>query len=241
MAIGYRHFLALVAIAMPTGHLTALARTTNDRIPPAIQSSCVFDLSSLPRIAGKIERLLPGTQGDAIGAILTDGTEVEMPPGLIAQDHRLRPGMTLSVRGLRSASLNLVRAFALTTASGDVCSPPLLELVTSAPPATAQGTVARLLHDGNGALNGALLSDGTVLRVPASAAYARMINLGSSVYADGSGYRTAYGHLVVATRLGPNRLQAVHVSNEPPVPRGAPPGSTGYDAIGANESGKDSE
>ncbi|WP_147092961.1 hypothetical protein [Swaminathania salitolerans] len=197
--------------------------------------TCVFDLSSLPRFSGRIARLLPGTQGDATGALLADGTEVEMPPGLAAQDHDLRPGAALAVRGLAAPSLHLVRAFALIMSRGrstqDVCASPLPELVTSAPPASAEGRIVRLLHDGDGAVNGAVLGDGTVLRVPAAASRTGFLQNGAPVYADGYGYNTAYGKLVVVTRLGPNRLQAIHVSDQPLIPRGAPPGSAGYDRI----------
>ncbi|WP_336762270.1 hypothetical protein [Asaia sp. VD9] len=195
-------------------------------------SQCVFDLRGMQRYSGKVERLLPGTQGDAVGAILTDGTEIEMPPGLAAQDHHLRAGSSLTVRGLIAPALHLIRAFALSDRQ-DLCAAPMPELVTSAPPASAQGRIARLLHDGDGALNGALLDSGTVLRVPASGARTRYLQPGAPIYAEGYGYQTAYGKLVVARRLGPDRLQAIHVSDEPLIPRGAPPGSVGYDQIQA--------
>ncbi|GBQ83953.1 hypothetical protein AA0535_0378 [Asaia krungthepensis NRIC 0535] len=186
----------------------------------------------MQRFSGKVDRLLPGTQGDAVGAILTDGTEIEMPPGLAAQDHHLRAGSSLTVKGLNAPALHLVRAFALSEKQ-DLCAAPMPELVTSAPPASAEGRIVRLLHDGDGALNGALLDSGTVLRVPASGARTQYLRPGAPIYAEGYGYQTAYGKLVVARRLGPDRLQAIHVSDEPPIPRGAPPGSTGYDEITA--------
>lgn len=217
-----------------TGAASAATKTPADTVLPG---NCVFDLASLPRFSGKIERLLPGTQGDAVGALLTDGTEVEMPPGLAAQDHHLRAGGTLVVKGLAAPSLHLVRAFAL-NGKADLCASPMPELVTSAPPASAEGRIVRLLHDGDGALNGAVLNNGTVLRVPASGARTSFLTLGAPIYADGYGYQTAFGKLVVARRLGPDRLQAVHVSDEPLIPRGAPPGSTGYDQIDAPGGGE---
>ncbi|GAB6854379.1 hypothetical protein JCM15831A_14030 [Asaia astilbis] len=216
-----------------TAYAPLIAHAANPpplKAQPVMGMNCVFDVSSLPRFTGRIERLLPGTQGDAVGAILTDGTEVEMPPGLAAQDHTLRAGAVLDVRGLAAPGLRLVRAFALSDKM-DVCAAPMPELVTAAPPARAEGHIERLLHDGDGALNGALLNTGTVLRVPASGARPRFLRVGAPIYAEGSGYQTAFGNLVVARRLGPDRLQAVHVSDEPSVPRGAPPGSTGYDQI----------
>ncbi|NIE79951.1 hypothetical protein [Asaia sp. As-1742] len=206
--------------------------TMSQAVPGSLPAGCVFDLTSLPRFSGKIDRLLPGTQGDAVGALLKDGTEIEMPPGLAAQDHHMRAGATITVRGLAAPSLRLVRAFALSNGQ-ELCASPMPELVTAAPPASTQGRIARLLHDGDGALNGALLDNGTVLRVPASGARTSFLRLGAPIYAEGYGYQTAYGKLVVARRLGPDRLQAIHVSDEPLVPRGAPPGSAGYDQIEA--------
>ncbi|WP_025885589.1 hypothetical protein [Asaia prunellae] len=227
-------FLAFSAAMGLSAFLWGMSGVAHAATPPtvdhAVGTNCVFDLSSLPRFSGRIERLLPGTQGDAIGAILVDGTEVEMAPGLAAQDHHLRAGAVLTVRGLAAPSLHLVRAFAL-AAQQDVCAAPMPELVTSAPPATAEGRIVRLLHDGDGALNGALLDTGAVIRVPASGARTALLKPGLPLYADGYGYQTAYGKLVVARRLGPNRLQAIHISDEPLIPRGAPPGSDGYDQI----------
>ena len=218
--------------AAPSG--SAPARATAGQVQAeadlSTRSGCVFDLTLLPRFSGKVERLLPGTQGDAVGALLTDGTEVEMPPGLAAQDHHLRAGSILAVKGLAAPSLHLVRAFAL-SGKQDLCASPLPELVTAAPPASAEGKIARLLHDGDGALNGAILTDGTVIRVPAAGARTQFLKLNAPLYAEGYGYQTAYGKLVVAKRLGPDRLQAIHISDEPPIPRGAPPGSSGYDHI----------
>lgn len=223
---------AMPVLAQPHQTTPHAPVTVQDDADRTFRSGCVFDLASLPRFSGKVMRLLPGTQGDAVGALLADGTEVEMPPGLAAQDHHLRPGAILAVKGLAAPALHLVRAFALADKQ-DVCAMPMPELVTAAPPESAQGRIERLLHDGDGALNGALLDDGTVIRVPAAGARARFLAPGATLYAEGYGYQTAFGKLVVAKRLGPDRLQAVHVSDEPAVPRGAAPGTAGYDQIEA--------
>ncbi|WP_162993433.1 hypothetical protein [Asaia bogorensis] len=233
--------LIAISVTIPVDHAGAgtqpvvnMKGASQEGAPPpasgSLPTGCVFDLTSLPRFSGRVERLLPGTQGDVVGALLVDGTEIEMPPGLAAQDHHLRKGAMISVRGLAAPSLHLVRAFALSNGT-DICAAPMPELVTAAPPASTQGRISRLLHDGDGALNGALLDDGSVLRVPASGARTSFLRLGAPIYAEGYGYQTAYGKLVVARRLGPDRLQAIHVSDEPLIPRGAPPGSLGYDQI----------
>ncbi|AOX16838.1 hypothetical protein [Kozakia baliensis] len=236
-----RRFLRLAVlggavVAAPTLASAKPSTTAKPAAAASVGSNCVFDIASLPTLGGTIERLLPGSQGDAIGAILQDGSEVVMPPGLAAQDHDLRAGARLSVKGLWSAPLRLVRAFAL-SGTPSLCASPMPEMVTAAPPASAEGTVARLLHDGDGAVNGALLQDGTVIRVPAAGARTPYLKIGAVLYADGTGYNTAYGKLVMASSLGPNRSQAIRISDEPPVPRGAPPGSAGYDHISGSVSG----
>lgn len=197
---------------------------------PAAGSDCVFDIASLPVLGGTVIRLLPGTNGDVVGALLENGAEVVLPPGLAALAPDLKPGATLRVRGLWSGSLKLVRAFAL-AGTPAVCASPVPEYVTAAPPVSAQGVVQRLLHDGDGAVNGALLKDGTVLRVPAAGVNAGDLVPGKPIYADGAGYRTHYGLLVRVDVLGPSRGQAQRVSDAPPVPRGAAPGSPAYDEI----------
>lgn len=197
---------------------------------PVAGTDCVFDIASLPVLGGKVVRLLPGTNGDVAGAILDNGAEVVLPPGLASLAPDLKPGAMLRVRGLWSGSLKLIRAFAL-AGQPAVCASPVPEYVTAAPPMSAQGVVVRLLHDGDGAVNGALLTDGTVLRVPAAGVNAGDLVPGKAIYADGAGYRTHYGVLLRVDVLGPSRGQAQRVSDAPPVPRGAAPGSPAYDEI----------
>lgn len=214
----------------PSATRSAHAAKPQTAVPTSYAASCVFDISMLPTVEGKISRLLPGTHGDVVGVIFADGNEVVMPPGLAAQDHNLRIGAPLAVRGLVAPSLHLVRAFAL-AGQPVVCAAPMPEMVTASPPTSAQGVVERLLHDGDGAVAGALLTDGTVLRTPAAGARSADLVPGKTVYADGKGYQTAYGKLVLVDILGPSRAQAVHISDEPPVPRGAAPGSPAYDEL----------
>lgn len=194
-------------------------------------SDCVFDVSVLPVLGGTVARLLPGTNGDVVGALLDNGAELVMPPGLAALARGLKPGAKLAVRGLWSASEHLIRAFAL-AGTPPLCAIPVPEMVTAAPPVSAQGVIERLLHDGDGAVNGALLKDGTVLRVPAAGVKSSDLTPGRAVYASGAGYRTSWGLLVRVDILGPSRAQAMRVSDEPPIPPGAAAGSPAYDELG---------
>ena len=62
----------------------------------------MWDSSQLPESRGIVRQytLTPG--GDIDGIILTDGTEVKLPPHLTAQTvFAIRPGDPVSVRGLR--------------------------------------------------------------------------------------------------------------------------------------------
>lgn len=216
---------------LATGLLASAANAAPAAANVAVTApGCVFDISALPTMGGKVTRLLPGTNGDIAGALLQNGAEVVLPPGLAAQDPSLRVGVMLNVRGLWSPSEHLIRAFAL-AGSPALCAEPMPEMVTAAPPVSAEGVVQRLLHDGDGAVNGALLADGTVIRVPAAGARSADLALGKTIYVDGGGYRTAYGKLVRANIMGPSRAQAVRVTDEPLVPRGAAPGSPAYDEI----------
>jgi hypothetical protein len=107
--------------------------------------------------------------GDIEGIILTDGTEVHVPPHLTAQvAAAVRPGESVAVRGWRGNVPNFVVAAALTGERGqsviDQGPPPPGSMPPPPPPgqpapgaqqATVQGRVQQLLHGPADDVNGA--------------------------------------------------------------------------------------
>ena len=88
----------------------------------------------------------------------------------------------------------------------------------------ATGRVRMSLHGPEGDINGALLEDGTVLRVPPPDAYrlASLLAPGQTVFAQGAAFASPLGKVMDVERIGSSRDQLDDVTAPPP-PRPRPP------------------
>ena len=130
----------------------------------------VWDSSQLPETRGTVKQYTLTPRGDVDGLILSDGTEIKLPPHLTAQVvFAIKPGDTVTVRGLKARALPLVDAASVTNFATGVT------VTDNGPPGgpgrvvtetTLTGKIAAALHGKRGEVNGALLDNGTVLRLP---------------------------------------------------------------------------
>src|SRR5713101_344447 len=75
----------------------------------------VWDSSQLPETRGTVRQYTLTPRGDVDGLILSDGTEVKLPPHLTAQIvFAIHPGDTVSIRGLHARALPLIDAASIT-------------------------------------------------------------------------------------------------------------------------------
>jgi hypothetical protein len=71
----------------------------------------MWDASQLPETRGTVKQYTLTPRGDVDGLILSDGTEIKLPPHLTAQIvYAVRPGDAVSIRGLKARALPLVDA-----------------------------------------------------------------------------------------------------------------------------------
>jgi hypothetical protein len=138
----------------------------------------LHDTEQLPVEQGQVQQFTLTPRGDIDGLILTDGTEVKIPPHLSTEiAYSIKPGDTVTIHGLRAAAVPLVQAVSISdeatgrTVIDDGPPPPRggPALGPAAPGLTStevQGRVHMALHGPRGEVNGALLEDGTVLRLP---------------------------------------------------------------------------
>ncbi|GJD48917.1 hypothetical protein OPKNFCMD_1643 [Methylobacterium crusticola] len=191
----------------------------------------VWDPASLPETRGVVKLYTLTPRGDVDGLILTDGTEVNLPPHLTAQVvFAVRPGDAVTVRGVRARAVPLVDGIGLRNEATGAA------VVDEGPPnregrdATLSGRVAMVLHGRRGEVNGVLLEDGTALRMPPHEAARRadLLRAGQSVSARGDRLATALGTVVEVRALGatPDRMTALDRGppGEPGRPRPPPPG-----------------
>jgi hypothetical protein len=124
----------------------------------------------LPETRGTVKQFTLTPRGDIDGLILNDGTEVNLAPHLTSQIvFAIRPGDAVTVRGMRAASIPLVNAISITNDATRVT------VTDNGPPdgpgragaeQTISGRIATTLHGRGGEVNGALLDNGTMLRLP---------------------------------------------------------------------------
>jgi hypothetical protein len=188
----------------------------------------MWDSSQLPESRGTVRQYTLTPRGDVDGVILTDGTEVKLPPHLTAQTvFAIRPGDAVSIRGLRARALPLVDAASITNvASGK-------SVVDNGPPDRRSGNddriisgrIAAQLHGKRGEVNGVLLDDGTTLRLPPPEAerIQDWLRQGQTVSARGDVLDTALGKVVDVWAIGASPEQMTELRGpRPPGPKDGP-------------------
>jgi hypothetical protein len=192
------------------------------------QNPTVWDSSLLPETRGTVKQYSLTPRGDVDGFILREGTEVAFPPHLTSQMvFAIRPGDAVSVRGLKARTLPLIDAKSVTNLVSGVI------VTDDGPPdgsggtadqKTVTGKVSAALYGKRGEINGALLDDGTILRLPPPEAE-RMQSLlqpGQPVAVRGYTLATALGTVINANAIGSTPDQLTELSAPPPPPRVGP-------------------
>jgi hypothetical protein len=206
------------------------------------QSPPLYDPQQLPVQRGEVQQFTLTPRGDIDGLILADGTEVKTPPQLsTAMAFSIKPGDTVTIRGLHAAALPLMQAVSITDdATGRTvvaAEPPRPRGGAGAGPggSTAglteiEGRVRMTLHGPRGDVNGALLQDGTVLRLPPPEAdrFTALLQPDRNLVAEGTLLANPLGKVLEVHQIGASRDQLNQVQ-APPGPggkkgrRGPPP------------------
>lgn len=203
------------------------------------QNAATYDPGQLPAIHGKVAQYSLTPRGDVDGLILADGMEVHLPPHLGTQlVYAVKPGDAVTIHGLRARAIPMVQAMSV---SNDATGSSVTDTGPAGPGSprgphaaqqalTAQGHVKVQLHGPRGELNGALLDDGTIVRLPPPEAQRLASDLapGAPVYVQGDGFAGSLGHVIEARSIGPSATQLAQVAAPPRRgPGGRPPGGPG--------------
>lgn len=186
-----------------------------------------IDPDSLPEVAGSFERFVLNPHGEVDGFVMRDKKAailVHTPPHLDgALTRHLKPGEKVRVRGVRPRGADLLAAVSVITAGGR-------EIVDNGPdhdrehpkvkhtPMAAAGEVELSLFGPKGELRGALLSDGTVLRVgPKEAEHvAALLAPGAKLAARGDGVQTRHGRVIHVEEIGSDEDRLKRVKKPKP-------------------------
>jgi hypothetical protein len=224
--ISYRYHVLFAALLTATA-LTGAAAVYGQSPAP------LWDAAQLPETKGTVKQYTLTPRGDVDGLILNDGTEIKLPPHLTAQIvFAVKPGDAISVRGLRARALPLVDAASVTNFVTGVT------VTDNGPPdgpgraiteTTLSGKVMAALHGKRGEVNGALLENGTVLRLPPPEAerMQALLQPGQTVAVRGISLGTPLGTVVEVRAIGtsPEQLTVLDVPPRPgPGPKGGPKG-----------------
>lgn len=179
-----------------------------------------IDPDSLPEVTGVVKQFIANPHGDLDGLVLErEAGElllVHFPPHLTEHvTAAIKPEDTIRVRGVRPRAAAMIAAVSLTGADG-------ITVLDNGPPdqheskkdhgkhkdragADVSGRVRLALHAPKGELRGALLDDGTVLRIGLKEAppFRALLQPGTTVAARGDGLKTAYGLVVEVREIGP--------------------------------------
>jgi hypothetical protein len=217
--------------------LSALLATTALTVGAAAYSQTmgpVWDSSQLPESRGTVRQYTLTPRGDVDGLILNDGTEVKLPPHLTGQIvFAIRPGDQVSIRGLRARAIPLIDAASITnvaTGKGVVDNGPPDGPDRGGYEQAYSGRIASPLHGKRGEVNGALLDDGTVLRLPPPEAerLEGWLRPGQTVSVRGDVLDTALGKAIDVRAIGSSPEQMTELAG--PRPRRGPKG--GPDRLG---------
>jgi hypothetical protein len=206
-----RHILLAATLLAGTAGAAVLA-----------QEIATYDPRQLPAIQGKVAQYSLTPRGDVDGLILEDGTEVHVPPHLGMQ-LAVKPGDQVTVHGLKARSIAMVQAMSVTNDATD-------GTVTDNGPngargprepsqqLSAQGRIKAQLHGPQGDLNGVLLEDRTIVRLPPSEAqrFAAELAPGQMLYVDGEGIAGPLGKVIAARLMGPSQAQLAQIQAPPP-------------------------
>lgn len=168
-------------------------------------------------VEGTVVQYLMNHHGEVDGLLLNDGSQVHLPPHM-AKDlvALVKPDESVSVQGYRSVRGTVIEAPIITnTKTGQSLverEPTLLDRPMVPPQVKdmfltekhAEGIVRNLLYGPRGDLNGAVLEDHTIVRLPPHAAYqvANVLQVGRSISAIGYGTENEYGRVIEATAIG---------------------------------------
>lgn len=173
-----------------------------------------IDPDCLPEVKGTLERFLLNPHGEIDGFVITDDIQasvlVHTPPHMEAElTRQINAGDVVGVRGVRPRKADLIAAVAVTTASGAAIvdrgpdhdrEHPRIEKKKM----SAEGTVRLSLFGPKGELRGALLADGTVIRIGPKEAeqIAKLLAPNAKIAVKGDGIESKHGRVLHAKEVG---------------------------------------
>jgi hypothetical protein len=177
-----------------------------------------IDHDFLPAIAGTVERFIINPKGEIDGLVLMYDRDrfllVHVPPHLDPDvESLIKRGDKIHVRGLRPRGADMVAAVSLTAADGTAIVDNGPDHASKGPDDAPEhepsrieiaGIVRMSLYGPKGDLRGALLEDGSIVRIgpKEAAAFADLLRPRAGIAVRGEGIETPHGRAVAAKEIG---------------------------------------
>ncbi|NPV23354.1 hypothetical protein [Bradyrhizobium aeschynomenes] len=192
-----------------------------------------IDPDSLPAVTGVLERFVLNPHGEVDGFVMRASDEdvlVHTPPHMETELTRhIKAGDTVGVHAVRPRGAALLAAVAVTGANGR-------RIIDHGPDEArehpnhkaykrdADGTVRLSLFGPKGELRGALLTDGTVVRIGPKEAteVAELLAPKATLAVRGDGIDTRFGRVVHAREAGPSLKEITPLKHGKPEPKHGP-------------------
>jgi hypothetical protein len=180
-----------------------------------------IDATCLPETQGAVVGFITNRYGEIDGVLLAGTRPTSLlvctPPHMAAEiEAAIKLGDPVRIRGVRPREADIIAAVALTVGNG-------LTIVDNGPGGEdkyearrsdskpegmeAEGVVRLSLYGPKGELRGALLEDGTIIRIDAkeAASVTELLCPGATIAVRGEGLRTKHGRVIAARDIGSDR------------------------------------
>jgi hypothetical protein len=181
------------------------------------QGTPTYDPAQLPTSKGKVTQYLLNPRGGVDGLLLDDGTEVHVNPMISTElVFAVRPGDAVTIHGLKAKASPMVAAASITNdATGTTVTGRMGKPMHAMGESTeASGTIKAALHEPRGAIDGVLLDNGTIVRLPPSEAkkLAAQLTVGQKLFVRGMGTTSPLGKVVLARQIGADATKLTDVA-----------------------------
>lgn len=188
--------------------LAAATTAAAAQAPPGLW----FDPTQLPSFTGNIERFLVNTAGETDGLLFREGPQVIIPPPVGDRVREAVPvGRPVVIWGIRARSAPVITMLAWApdaSTEPSFVERPWWKLPAFDPPSAmleVQGEVRSPYFSPQGEPVGVILTDGTVVRMPAEAValLGDKLKPGAKLAVEGHGSESPRGRALIAERIGP--------------------------------------
>jgi hypothetical protein len=186
------------------------------------QLASTYDPAQLPEVKGKVALYTLTPRGDVDGLILEDGTEVHFPPTSSTElVFAVHPGDVVTIHGLKARAVPMVAAASITNdGTGTTVTAQFNRGMRWGDDQSMQasGSIKQVLHGPRGEPNGALLNDGTEVRMPPpeAAKLGDALAAGKPLFVKGNGIASPLGKIILARQIGPDENHLTEVAGPGP-------------------------